>query len=141
MALGYAILSRRTGAAVSNPSKGGGQVDHAEFVRGYAAGTVKARVDRSAAGFLYGQPGVMPDTFRKQQALLRAFAFGGIIAGIALFFFTDWLFALAVLLFGTYMTAQVPRAAAKGVLQAALRDAQFYEMARDKGILRVEAGP
>ena len=114
-------------------------MEHSEFVSGYKSRAVKAHVDRNAAGFLYAKPGLIPQKYRTQQAIIRALFFGGVILGIALFFFVDWYVALAVLVFGLFMSTRATQFAAKGVLETALADPAFYQMVTEKGVLRVES--
>lgn len=113
-------------------------LEHSSFVSGYQSGSLTVHVDRNAAGYLYEQEGLILEKHRTLQAMTRSFFFGGVIGGIALLFFVQWYFALAVLLFGIFMSRVATRAAARGVLQTALVRPRFYKKVKDSGILRFE---
>jgi hypothetical protein len=112
-------------------------MDHAEFVRKFRGNEIKANIDKSKAGFFYRRPGLMPQHLRKRQAMIRTFAFGGIFAGIALFFFTPWWLALLVLLGGLSQFPRAQKAAAAGVLEASLADPRVFEYALSGKVLEI----
>ena len=110
-------------------------MEHSEFVDRYSKGEISVNVDKNQAGFMYGRPGLMPQSLRARQARYRTFAFGGVIVGIALFFLATWWVALAVLFFGLYMFPQAQKSAAAGVLEAALLDASVYKIAKESNVI------
>lgn len=114
-------------------------MDYADFVRGYNTGIVKVHIDKNTSGYLYEKPGLIPQKYRKQQALIRTLFFVGVIVGAVLFFVVEWYFALSVILFGLFMSTRAQKAATQGILETALADAVFYQLVIDKKILRVES--
>jgi len=109
-----------------------------EFVDAYRNGT-RFLVDESRAGFLYGQPGLLPSGTRAKQTFIRTLFYLGTLGGIAAFFFMVWYQALGILIVGLYMSRMAQRDAASGVLKAALRHPQVYEVAMDAGVINVKA--
>ena len=113
-------------------------MEHVEFVQRLKDEKISVRVDKSKAGFMYETPDLMPRKYRLQQANLRAVAFGGIIVGIALFFFVDWWIAISVLLAGFLVFPQCQKRAAIGVLQASINDPFIYQTAYNHGLFLIE---
>lgn len=62
-------------------------MNHKQFVAGYRDGSIKVKVNRSSAGYLYRSPSQIPRKFRLRQASIRVGFFGGTLAGIILFFY------------------------------------------------------
>ena len=110
-------------------------MNHSDFVEKYSSNKIAVDVDRNKAGFMYKQTGLMPQQFRAKQAMLRTLAFGGILLGMALFFFVPWWAALGVLFIALYMFPQAQKNAAKGVLQASLQDPNVYQVAVKNKVL------
>ena len=113
-------------------------MDHSTFVKKYRANALSVSVDRNKAGFLYEKSGLMPQSARSKQAMIRTGAFGGLLVGVALLFFAPWWLALAVLLSGFVMFPVAHKTAARGVLEASLQNAQVYQMAVDNQVLKVQ---
>lgn len=113
-------------------------MEHAVFVEKYLANKIVVSVDKNKAGFMYGNPGLMSQRLRTQQAMIRTVAFGGAILGAALFFIAPWWLALGVLLVGLFMFPKAQRLAAEGVLEASLRDSSVYQVAIDNQVLVVK---
>lgn len=111
-------------------------MEHSEFVDKYNSGLLAVHVDRSAAGFLYKKPGLIPKRHRIKQAIIRSVLYGGVGVGLVLFIFVPWYVALLVLFLAFSISAYATRTAAKAVLLTALADPDFYEMVRQRGILR-----
>lgn len=113
-------------------------MEHGEFVQKLKDNKINVRVEKNRAGFMYQSPSLMPQKYRAEQAKLRTLAFGGIILGIALFFFVEWWIALIVLLGGFFAFPQCQKRAAHGVLQASISDPFIYQAACDNGVLLIE---
>ena len=111
---------------------------HSDFVEKYNSNQIAVNVDRNKAGFMYEQPGLIPQQFRAKQAMIRTVAFGGILLGVVLFFFVPWWAALGVLFFGLYMFTQAQKNAAKGVLLASLQDLNVYQVAVENQVLVIK---
>lgn len=118
--------------------EGDSDMDHSEFIKAYKSGSLKVHVIRNASGYLYEQEGLILEKYRTLQAVIRSLFFGGVIAGVGLFFFVEWYVALAVLASGFFMSRVATHFAAKGVLQTALVRPSFYKAVTESGILRVE---
>ena len=110
-------------------------MEHTAFVDKYLAKKIVVSVDRNKAGFMYGDPHLMPKKFRTQQAMIRTAAFGGVLVGVALFFIAPWWLALGVLLVGFFMFPKAQMQAAAGVLEASLKDSHVYRVAMDNKVL------
>ena len=102
-------------------------MSHAEFVAGYAAGTLRVRVDRERAAKLLSARLLLPFVLLPLLGLAVALALTGrLFAGIALF--------VLVLAFRYAI-----RASSQGfVLSRALRDPAFYEQVVVAGVLSVD---
>lgn len=112
-------------------------MDHSTFVEKYRSNELSVNVDRNKAGFMYGNPQLLPKNLRTRQALLRTVAFVGMVLGIVLFFIVTWWLALAVLLFGFIIFPVAQKSAARGVLEASLQDPYVYETAIENEVLRL----
>lgn len=113
-------------------------MDHGAFVSAYQQGAVKVHVDRSRAGHLYQDPLLMPHAIRKRQALQRLIAFTGIVGGAVSFIWLPWWASLGIAGFFCASLREVQRAAAEGVLEAALIRPHVYEAAVATGTMRLE---
>lgn len=113
-------------------------MDYSEFVSRYHANQISVSIDKNKAGYMYERPDLMPQRLRTQQVLIRTMAFGGVLLGIVLFFFAPWWAALAILIFGLFMFPQAQRAAAKGVLIAALENPYIYQLALENNVLVIQ---
>jgi hypothetical protein len=102
-------------------------MSHAEFVAAFAAGKLRARVDRGRAAKLVSARLMLPFVLLPLLGLAVALALTGrLFLGIGLF--------LVVLAF-----RYAVRASSQGfVLSRALRDPAFYEQARAAGILSIQ---
>jgi len=100
---------------------------HAEFVAGYAAGTLRVRVDRERAAKLVSTRLMLPFVLLPLFGLAVALALTGrLFAGIALF--------LLVIAFRYFV-----RASSQGfILSRALQDPAFYEEMVAAGVLSSE---
>ena len=100
---------------------------HAEFVAGYAAGTLRVRVDRERAAKLVSARLMLPFVLLPLFGLAVALALTDrLFAGIALF--------LLVLVFRYFV-----RASSQGlVLSRALQNPAFYQETLAAGILQME---
>jgi len=110
-------------------------MNHSDFVEKYSSKQIAVDVDKNQAGFMYGQPGLMPQQFRTKQAMIRTLGFGGLALSIALFFFVPWWAALGVLFIALGMFVQAQKSAVKGVLEASLQDPIVYQVAVEKQVL------
>lgn len=110
-------------------------MEHADFVEKYNTSQIKVHVHRDKAGFLYGQPGLIPENLGATQAMIRTVAFGGLILGLALFFFVPWWVAVIVVVFALYIFPIAQKNAMKGVLEAALRDQYVYQVALERQVI------
>ena len=112
-------------------------MEHSIFVAKYKTKQIAVDIDRNKAGFMYGQKSLMPDYILARQTKTRTVAFGGIIVTVALFFFAPWWIAVGVMLVVFFMFLQIPKSAAKGVLEASLQSPQVYELAVQNHILNI----
>ena len=110
-------------------------MNHSDFVKKYNSNQISVSVDKNKAGFMYEPPGLMPQQFRTKQAMIRTLAFGGLLLGVALFFFVPWWAALGVLFVAFYMFPQAQKNAAKGVLLSSLQDPNVYQVAVENQVL------
>jgi hypothetical protein len=110
-------------------------MNHSDFVEKYHSNQIAVNVDRNKAGFMYEQPGLIPQQFRAKQAMIRTLAFGGFLLGVVLFFFIPWWAAFGVLFLGLYMFPLAQKNAAKGVLLAALQSPYVYQVAIENQVL------
>ena len=110
-------------------------MNHTDFVEKYNSNQISVDVSRNKAGFMYEQPGLMPQQFRIKQAMIRTIAFVGVLLGVVLFFFVPWWAALGVLFAAFYMFPQAQKNAAKGVLLASLQDPSIYQVAVENQVL------
>jgi len=113
-------------------------MDYGEFVEKYNSNKITVRVDRNKAGFMLEDPTLMPQHFRAQQAKLRALGFGGVIAGIALFFFVQWWIALTVLILAFYIFPRAQKQAADAVLNASLYNPLVYHTAIANAVFDIQ---
>lgn len=113
-------------------------MEHAVFLEKYLANKIVVSVDRNKAGFMYGNPALMPQRLRTQQAMIRTAALGGTILGVAMFFIAPWWLALGVLLVGLFMFTKAQKLAAEGVLEASLRDSRVYQTAINNQVLVIK---
>jgi len=120
-------------SVIKNPPK----MEHIDFVCKLSANEILVYVDKNKAGYLYSTRNLLSDRLRTQQALARTLAFGGTIAGIALFFVTPWWIATATLIFGLVMFPLAQRLAANGVLEESIADPFVYAVAIAEGVLHI----
>lgn len=112
-------------------------MEHKEFVEALDAQTIDVLVHRNLAGHLFKNPYLLPQKHRKQQAILRAFAFTFLILGVALFFFLDWYIALIIFLFGLFLFPVCQAHASKSVLTAALESPNLFAHCLESGIIKI----
>lgn len=108
---------------------------HAAFVEKYHSRKIAVDIDEYKAGFMYEQPDLIPQKFRSRQTLMRNLALGGFLLSVAIAVFVPWWVTLAVLSGAICLVPHAQKNAAKGVLQAALRDPHVYHRAVEKQVL------
>lgn len=113
-------------------------MDHSTFVEKYRTNKLEVSVDKNKAGFMYQDPGLLPQKLRKRQALIRTVGFSAVPLGIILFFFVPWWSALIVLFIGLAMFPYAQYSAAQGVLDVALKDKHVYQTALDNQVLTIK---
>ena len=113
-------------------------MDHSEFVEKYNSQVITVTVDENKAGFMFQKNGPMPQHLRLKQANKRTLFYGGIITGIALFFFVPWWVATAVLIFALYQGPKAQKHAAESVLEQALKEPNIYRTAIESQVIRIE---
>ena len=111
---------------------------HADFVQNYYSGSLKVHVDRNKAGHMYDYKDLIPSKLRSRQAIIRAVAILGLIAGIVLFFFVKWWIATLILVFGLLGFPKAQQDAANGVLEASLQDKNTFTFAVNNNVLKFE---
>jgi len=102
-------------------------MSHEEFVAGYAAGSLRVRVDRERAAKLVSARLLLPFVLLPVLGLAVALALTGyLVAGIGLFL-------------ATFALRHFIRASGQGfVLSRALQDPAFYEQVVVAGVLSVD---
>lgn len=83
----------------------------------------------------------MPKQYYKPAVLIVVLVLGGLVGGIAVSLYVPWYVTLTMAAFGAYLCTYAMRMAAESVLKTALHDSDFYEMVRQKGILRLDPRP
>ncbi len=114
---------------------------HGTLVRAVARGALRLRADNSKAGFLYGDPGLLPHRLRVQQARRRTLGFALLIAGPVSLLWLPWWACMGLLLSSGFAMRSAQRAAGAGVIQAALADPHVLTMAIARGAVRIEPVP
>ena len=114
-------------------------MEYDEFTEGYKAGTIRAHVDKNAAGLMYDDPAVLPRSIRKRQAIQRLIAITGIVGGGISFFWLPWWGAGLIIIFFLASFYEIRKSAAQGVLEAALQNITIYNLAIEKKVLNVES--
>ncbi|OGM54239.1 hypothetical protein A3F62_04330 [Candidatus Woesebacteria bacterium RIFCSPHIGHO2_12_FULL_44_11] len=110
-------------------------MEYSDFVSKYKAGQIEVLVDRNKAGFMYQDPGLLPQNLRKKQVFIRTGAFVVVLLGIVMFVIAPWWLALIVLLVGLFMFPYAQKSGAKDVLAASLADSRVYQVAVDNQVL------
>ena len=112
-------------------------MEHSEFLEGIAAGKIDLVVDKNAAGFLYGQPGLLPEPLRRRQANVRALGIGLLILGIALFFFVPWYVGAACVLAGLVQFPRAQKLAAADVADAVMKSPMVFQHALSRNVIQL----
>jgi hypothetical protein len=115
-------------------------MDHHTFVTAYRAGAIKVRVNRDKAGFLYADPHFLPRSVRRRQAIQRLIGFVGVVGGAISFLWLPWWGSILILVFFLASFREIAKAAAEGVLEAALEYPQVFSTAQERGVIRVDDG-
>lgn len=112
---------------------------HPTMVRCIARGEMRIQADNSKAGFLYGDPKLLPRQLRAEQARRRTLGFGLLVAGPASLVWWPWWVCVGLVLAGLFALRFAQRAAGAGVIKAALADHRVMTEAIARGAVRIEA--
>ena len=112
-------------------------MNHKDFVEAWDAQTIDVKIHKSLAGHLFKNPYLLSQKYRKQQVLLRVFAFSVLLLGIVMFFFLDWYIALIIFLFGLFLFPVCQAHASKSVLNAALESPNLFAHCLESGIIKI----
>ena len=112
-------------------------MNHTQFVSALSAGKITVQVNRDAASHLYAQTGFFSESARRTQVRLRAWAFGLIALGIALFFFAPWPVAAFWLIVGVFQAPRAYRKAGEDTLAAITASPGAYQLALQENVIRV----
>lgn len=109
-------------------------MNHKDFIEKYNSGEITVNIDINKAGYMYAQSD-MPKELKRKQAIIRAFAFGGVILGFVLFFYVQWWIALGILIMALSIFPKAQKVAGNDVLQASLDNPNVYQVAIDNQVL------
>lgn len=113
-------------------------MDHHVFVEKYRSNKIAVDVDKNKAGFMYGQPGLIPQEFRTKQALIRTFAFGGCLLCVTMFFFIPWWAALCIVRWALYVSTSPKERCERGAASRGTKSDSNYKRI---GLIRQSTGP
>jgi len=114
------------------------RISHQDFIDGYKSGALKAHVNRNNSGYFFSEKGLLPDSQRKRQALLRFIFYGAVLFGIVLFFLAPWYYGVISIVFGAFMANRAQQAAMEAVLLTALEDKRVYDLAIENKTLLIQ---
>ncbi len=114
-------------------------MEYAEFAEGVKEGRLRYSIDKNAAGFLYGQVGLIPQGMRRRQANTRALAYGLSALGVVLFFFVPWYFALLSLGVGFYQSRRAQKLAESDVAELVTRSPAVFAAALSNKAIKVQS--
>lgn len=110
-------------------------LEHDEFVRRYRANEIRCIVNKSTAMQVCDN---VPAAGGCAHQTTKAIGCVLPLAGLVMFFFTDWWKALLCIIVGAVWCSAVQRTAGQNVVELTLKDAAFYERMLANNILRVE---
>lgn len=114
-------------------------MNHQTFVEKYNKQELSVNIDRDKAGFMYEKTNLMPQELRKKQAMIRFFAFFGLISSIVLFFYIQWWIALILFFVSFSIFPQIQKMAMKDVLDISLVNSDVYQAAIDNQVLIINS--
>ena len=113
---------------------------HGALVRTVARNEMQLFVNNSKAGFLYGDPTLLPRPMRVAQARRRTTGFCLLLAGPVSFLWWPWWACLGLLVSGCFIMRLAQHLAGFHVRQAALNDPRVMMEAIARGAIRIKAG-
>lgn len=109
---------------------------HEEFVQAYRTGKIAARVNRSLALQLMGTT-AMAKRYRAAHLFWSWVWFLSVPAAIACMIWVRWWIGLIVLITGFALPKAIKQSAAQFVIEQALDDEQFYNLAIESKVLMI----
>lgn len=111
-------------------------MDHSSFVDLYRKGSLKARVDRSAAMHVCDRDPRIPGPRRAAHKMWKNIAFFLVVGGLISLFWLPWYAALSAFVIGLLLSPAVQKSAAEFVLETSLENDEFYADMLSNDVLR-----